>query len=122
MDPVTLFLSIFESSQLLSKGPRMIIIKFSVSVAQIRYIYTMVQVCNYSTVRVMLSLHQFSVLATSVWILSVDGSNSTQSINKEVVVVQDPKKVQSICPSSLFAAELHDNCHHYCTSVTLCGE
>ncbi len=37
----------------------------------------------------MLSLHQFLVLATSVWILSVGGSNSTQSINKEVVV-QDP--------------------------------
>ncbi len=42
-----------------------------------------------STLRVMLSLHQLLVLATSVLILSVDGSNSTQSINKEVVV-QDP--------------------------------
>ncbi len=37
----------------------------------------------------MLSLYQFLVLATSVLILSLDGSNSTQSINKEVVV-QNP--------------------------------
>ncbi len=34
----------------------------------------------------MMSLHQFMALATSVLMLSVDGSNSTQSINKEVVV------------------------------------
>ncbi len=37
----------------------------------------------------MLSLYQFLVLVTSMLILCVDGPNSTQSINNEVVV-QNP--------------------------------